>query len=222
MDVMYSLYKHWCDMILSGKKPLEFRTKLPKDLRIGTKIYLYETRKHGGAGAVVGECVIKDIIGVLGDDGKWPICGNYPFLEFYCEHILNDTAMAEHIRLCKTEFKGKPENYRYGYLTKYLFSPESLESIRKTGEPIDLMELDIQERDKLLKDFAVADKLERACDEWLEHIGFYNEYGETNYRYGLVLSNPVRYETPKPIIDFQYSNGETIQTPPQSYCYATL
>ena len=222
MNVMYSLYKHWCDMILSGEKPLEFRTKLPKNLKPGTKIYLYETRKHGGAGAVVGECTVQDIIPVLSEDGKWPICGNFPFLEYYCETIIKDEAMAEHIHKCKEEFKGKPKHYRYGYITKYMFSPESLDSIRQTGEPMDIMQLNIKERDKLLKDFEVADKLERACDEWLEHIGFYNEYGETNYRYGLVLSNPVRYETPKPIIDFQYSNGETIQTPPQSYCYATL
>lgn len=222
MNVMYSLYKHWCDMILSGKKPLEFRTKLPKDMKPGTKIYLYETKKHGGAGCIVGECTVQDIIPVLSEDGKWPICGNFPFLEYYCEAILKDEAMAKHIRMCKAEFKGKPENYRYGYITKYMFSPESLESLRQTGAPIDLMKLDIEARDKVLRDFAVADKLEHACDEWLETIGFYNEYGETSYRYGLVLTNPIRYNKPKHITDFVNPKGERIQTPPQSYCYASI
>lgn len=222
MNVMYSLYKHWCDMILSGKKPLEFRTKLPKDMHPGTKIYLYETKKHGGAGTVVGECTVQDIISVLSENGKWPICGNFPFLEYYCETILQDDDMAEHIRMCKAEFKAKPENYRYGYITKYMFSPESLDSIRQTGAPLDLMKLNMQERDKLLRDFAVADRLEQACDDWLTTIGFYNAYGETNYRYGLVLTNPIRYNTPKDITDFVNPKGEHIQVPPQSYCYASL
>ena len=208
-------------MILSGNKPLEFRTRLPKELDVGSTIYLYETRKHGGAGAVVGECIVKDIISVLSPEGKWPICGNYPFLEFYCENILNDTAMAEHIRMCKQEFNGKPENYRYGYLTKFMFSPESLESLRTTGETIDLMTLTIPERDKILKDFAIADKLELACDDWLTNIGFYNECGETNYRYGLVLSEPVRYSTPKPLSEFLDASGKPIQNAPQSFCYAS-
>lgn len=222
MDVMYSLYKLWTDMILSGQKPLEFRTKLPKELKPGTKIYLYETRKHGGAGAVVGECTVSDIIPVLSEEGKWPICGNYPFLEFFCENVLNDAVMAEHIRMCKTEFKGKPENYRYGYLTKYMFSPESLDSLRETGHPIDIMQLTIPQRDKILKDFAVAEKLELACDDWLTSIGFYNSCGETNYRFGLVLANPIRYANPKPISDFTNTKGERIEAPPQSYCYASM
>jgi predicted transcriptional regulator len=223
MDVMYSLYKHWTDMILSGKKPLEFRTKLPKELKPGTKIYLYETRKHGGAGAVVGECIVQDIIPVLSKSGKWPMYGCYPFVEFFCENILHDLSMASHIQKIKEEFENKFPRYKYGYILKYVFSEDNLKNLRSVGEPIDTWKIhDTSIVYKILDNLNQSEKLMEQCDEWLEKIGFYNEWGETNYRYGLVLTNPVRYDTPIPITHFKSQSGDNITTAPQSYCYALI
>lgn len=219
MKVMYSLYKHWTEMILSGEKPLEFRTKLPKDLKIGTTILLYETRKHNGAGAVVGECTVKDIIPIK-NGNRWPLVGCYPFLDWYCEHIRNDAELANRIRAIRSEFDNMP-GYRYGFVARYIFSTRTLEQLRLTGHPFDLMQMSIDERDEILKEYEKANDLEYECDDWLTKIGLYNEFGETNYQYALVLENPVRYTNPKPITDFVNGKGETITVPPQSYCYAS-
>lgn len=61
MNVIYPIHKVWADKILSGDKPFEFRTKLPRKLTLGSKIFIYETKNNNGAGAVVGECVVNDI-----------------------------------------------------------------------------------------------------------------------------------------------------------------
>lgn len=220
MDIMYALYKHWTDMILSGEKPLEFRTKLPKDMKPGTKILLYETRKHNGAGAVVGECTVKDIIPIK-NGTRWPLVGCYPFLDWYCEHIRNDVALANHIRAIRSEFDNMA-GYRYGFVSRYIFSTRTLEQLRLTGRPFDLMQMTIDERDEILKEYEKANDLEYECDDWLTKIGLYNEFGETNYQYALVLDNPVRYQVPKQLNEFKGTNGKPIGNAPQSYCYATL
>ena len=54
MSIIISIYKHWTQMILNKEKPIEFRTKLPKDFKTGDKIYIYETARYGGARAIVG------------------------------------------------------------------------------------------------------------------------------------------------------------------------
>ena len=40
------------------RKSFEFRTKLPKELKTGTKIYIYEPVKRGGCKKVVGEFTV--------------------------------------------------------------------------------------------------------------------------------------------------------------------
>ena len=116
MDIVISIYNHWSQMILSGEKPIEFRTKLPNDFKSGDKIYIYETARYGGARAIVGECVVDYIIPVLSSikNNKWPIYGAYPFIDYYFEHIKGDKDIAEHYRKLKKEFDTY-ENYRWFY-----------------------------------------------------------------------------------------------------------
>jgi len=40
--MIFPIHKKWVDMIFDGSKDLEFRNKLPKDLKSGMKIYFYE------------------------------------------------------------------------------------------------------------------------------------------------------------------------------------
>lgn len=224
VSVIYALYNHWTKMILSGKKPIEFRTKLPKELKVGTKIYLYETKRNGGQGAVVGECIVKDIIDVQRDDGAWPLIGCYPFMEYYLRNVLKDNALADKVVSLQNEFR-YAKNYKYGFVMRYVFSEDQLNSLRSTGRLLDIMEYNPWKEDeaeilhRIFKDKQKGDQLEHDCDSWMKKIGFYNENDESNYKYGIVLSDPVKYDTPVKICDFLGTNGANIKTPPQSFCY---
>ena len=220
--VMYSLYKPWCDKIFSGEKSIEFRTKLPKELGVGTKIYLYETKKHNGTGCVVGECTVKDIIPVLSKRGKWPTYGCYPFIEYYCENIVGDFETADHIRKIKEEFEDKFTNYKHGYILHYMFCEDNLNEIRKSGQPIDTWKIfDYDYVRKILDELEMADKIIESCDDWLMDIGYYNDMLESYYKWGLVLSNVVQYDEPIPLSMMLDKNREKIVRPPQSYCYVS-
>lgn len=223
--IIYSLYKHWTNMILDNQKPIEFRTKLPKNLQIGSKIYLYETKKHGGYGAVVGECTVESIIPMLREDGAWPIVGCYPFIEYYLRNVKKDIATADYVHKIQEEFRCHP-NYRYGFITSYMFSEDELNSLRTTGRLLDLFSYNLMNKEdekRLIKLFDDKDKaqlLEDECDKWLESIGLYDDGGETIYKYGIVLNNVVKYDSPVPINSFVGLNGAAIETAPQSFCYS--
>jgi predicted transcriptional regulator len=222
LDLLYSLHNVWIEQILSGIKPIEFRSRLPKDIKQGTKIYLYETSKNNGRKMVVGECEVDYIINILSKDGKWPICGCYPFLEFYFENIKKNKDIANKYRELKTEFEYKLDDYRYGFISKYIFSDEELTSLRETGKLIDIWSFtNVEELNNHFKNLEKGEQCERECDEWLTKIGLYNEYGETYYKYGIVLKNIKSYNTPKPISDFFDKNNNKIKKAPQSWMYTT-
>ena len=221
MNIMYSLYKPWCDKVFSGEKTLEFRTKIPKELKKGSKIYFYETKKYNGSGKVVGECTVTDIIPVLSKNGKWPTYGCYPFMEYYFENIIGDFEFADYIRQIKEDFDGKFDNYKYGYIINYMMSEENLENIRKTGHPIDTWKLfDKPLIYKILDDIDMANEFIHMCDDWLMDIGFYNDMCESYYKWGIAFSEVVKYETPISVDSFLDKNGKHLKTGPQSFCYA--
>ena len=90
MDIMMSIHKEWVDKILSGKKPFEFRKKLPKNFSAGDKIYIYETSKQNGLQKVIGECKVKHILNFANDKGKLPCFGCYPLIKYFMKHIKGD------------------------------------------------------------------------------------------------------------------------------------
>lgn len=219
--IMYSIHKIWNDKIFSGEKTLEFRTKLPKDLKPGTKIYLYETKKGKGCGKVVGECRVNNIIPVLSDTGEWPAYGCYPFMEYFFNNVVGDFELADYIGKIKEEFKDKFANYKHGFILHYVMSEENLDSIRKSGLPINTWKIcDITQVNKILADLEASDKLIEMCDEWLKSIGYYNDIDECYYKWGLVLGEVIKYEKSIPASNFVNKNGERIKKGPQSYCYA--
>lgn len=220
MDIIISSYPHWTRMVLSGKKPLEFRKTLPKGIRPGDTIYLYETRGHNGAGAIVGKCKLQSVINVCRDDGKWPVNGSYPFIDYWCEHILKDKYKAEIYRKVKEEFLYKFEHYKHGYIIDFAFCEEELDHIREHGRPINTWEvMDFELVQRILKANEMSRYLQRQCDNWLSLIGFYNEGGESDYKYALVLTDIEHFSTPIQITKFKNKNGDAIQAAPQSWMY---
>ena len=218
MNIIISLYKHWSDMILSGEKTLEFRTRLPKDFHIGEKIYFYETSRQNGRKMVVGEATVKDIISVCNKDGKWPMVGCYPFTEYYFSEIKKDEKMYNLYKSLKEEL-GNLKQYKYGYLMGYFQSPKEIQSLRENGSLIDTFKLSNKEAWEVIDANNKSDKTAQEIDDWLTKIGFYNKYEETNYKYAYVLDNIIKYEKPKNISEFKNKNGESIKNPPQSYIY---
>ena len=218
MNIIISLYKHWSDMILSGEKTLEFRTRLPKDFHIGEKIYFYETSRQNGRKMVVGEATVKDIISVCNKDGKWPMVGCYPFTEYYFSEIKKDEKMYNLYKSLKEEL-GNLKQYKYGYLMGYFQSPKEIQSLRENGSLIDTFKLSNKEAWEVIDANNKSDKTAQEIDDWLTKIGFYNKYDETNYKYAYVLDNIIKYEKPKNISEFKNKNGESIKNPPQSYIY---
>lgn len=84
MNIIYPIYKCFNDQIFSGKKPFEFRTKLPKELTTGTKVYIYEPVKNGGSKMVVGEFTVGEIF-----DCNY-FLGCIPFMVYFCRNILKN------------------------------------------------------------------------------------------------------------------------------------
>ena len=191
MNIIISLYKHWSDMILSGEKTLEFRTRLPKDFHIGEKIYFYETSRQNGRKMVVGEATVKDIISVCNKDGKWPMVGCYPFTEYYFSEIKKDEKMYNLYKSLKEEL-GNLKQYKYGYLMGYFQSPKEIQSLRENGSLIDTFKLSNKEAWEVIDANNKSDKTAQEIDDWLTKIGFYNKYEETNYKYAYVLDNIIK------------------------------
>lgn len=220
MDIIISIYNHWSNMILDGRKPLEFRSKIPSNISVGDTIYIYETTKYKGAGAIVGKCKIKDIINVLRDDGKWPTFGCYPFIDFYCEHIRKDSISAKIYRDVKQEFLYNFENYKHGYIIDFAFCNDELEHIRKHGKPIELMTIpNFEYVQQILKENEKSHTIMKECDEWLTEIGFYNECCESYYKYAFVLDEIEKFDVPIPISNFVDKNNNPINRAPQSWMY---
>ena len=168
MNIICSVHRNWIEMILSGIKTIEFRSMLPKDFKSGDKIYLYETSKNGGSKKIVGECEVDYIINVLSKDGKWPTFGCYPFLEYYFQNIKNDSYVANQYGKIKSEFENKVTKYKHGYVVKYAFSEENLDSLRKHGEVIDLWNIaNFTVVQKYLKDIEKSDEYSKVVKEYL-------------------------------------------------------
>lgn len=219
MDILYSLHKVWCDKIFDGTKTIEFRTKLPKELKCGTTLYLYETSKNGGCQKVVGECKVDYIINVLSENNEWPYIGCVPFLEYYFRNINKNDVVADKYKETASRFKNF-KKYKYGYVLKYAFCEDELNYIEKTGDTIDTWKIpDFNYVKKLLDEFDISEKYMQEVDDWLEKIGFYNEYGETQYKYGIVLKDIKKYKTPISLCKFKDKDGKIVKRPPQSYMY---
>lgn len=215
MNIILASASVSADMILNGTKPLEFRTKHLKGIRPGETIFFYQIKKRGGCGMVVGHCTLVDTIPVLR-----PAFGCYNLMDYFLRNIKKNSALADHVQSVMQEYAPYLEHqYRYGYILKYVFSPENLKHIKEHLCPIDTWKQGNATAMKIINDIRKGEALISSCDEWLGKIGFYNDYGEVCFNYAYVLKNPVRYETPLPISRFTNSAGMHLNMAPQSCCY---
>ena len=226
MDIIVSLHNNWCQKIFKKEKPFEFRNTIPKNTKENDCIYFYETKKNGGKGKIVGEAKIKRIIPLRNNKGEWPCLGAYHFIDYFFENIKKQKEIAEKFRQSK-KFEGKFENYKFGFIINYALSDLELESIRKTGRPINIWKqypagYKNAELVQLLKEHEKINECIAECDNWLSSIGFYDECDERKWKYAFELSEIKEYAFPENLSTFCYFKGnklERIQRAPQSWKY---
>jgi predicted transcriptional regulator len=226
MAIMYPIYKIWNDRIFDGdildfrdsrtktgklcryKKDFEFRTRLPKNLKTGDKVYIYEPKKHSGSGKVVGEFTVGEIIPC-----NYPF-GAYPFIVHFCRNVLKNEEYAEKFeKAVKTELP----NYKKGYVLKYALDDESMNCIKQYGHTPDISSYLF---DKIrCENLDESERVWKWCDEYLRQCGFYSDTGESNYKFAMTIINPIRYQIPKSLCEFEKINGGAIEKSPQSFVY---
>lgn len=216
MNAIFSLYKDFTNLILSGEKDLEFRNIMIK-VNKGDKIYMYETKKNGGKGKVVGYFVVEEMVEIP----KHKL-GCYNFLLHYAnkknldKEIINQIKKALSINL---------EGYDNSLVINYLFDDEYLDFLIKNKRPMTFDE----SLNRSLKDPSHYNKLSKQSDEyckevdnWLSLIGFYNQYDESTWKYYIKISGYKRFDEPLDISSFKLINGEYLKVAPQSFCYTSI
>lgn len=212
-NIMAALYLPWAQMILNGRKPFEFRKKPWKQVQIGDKLYLYETKRFGGRGKVVGEATIAELISMEFSPPPEP----KTFL-YWAKHIAKREDLVRGIEEIESI---RVRNYKDGFVYRFaLCDPIRKEIIRTHRLPSSYNTFfDRSVYPERYQKITEATRLILQYDEWLRQMGFWNDFGETDYRVAYRLENPIQYSEPKSIHEFCGLDGKPIQAHPQSGIY---
>ena len=211
MDILISIHGCWIKDIISGKKPFEFRHNIPKNLKVGDTVYMYETYFNGGRKMVVGKFKVKSINPVKVDTR----CPTYNFLSYYARHILKDEDAVKRIeRAEKINL-----NHHYNDLVyKYIYSDEDMEYMETHNEPPEASFLKYSQKG-YMDNLAKGESLSFDCDHWLYEIGLYNDGGETTYTHAIEIGEVEVFTDPIEITKFKCKTGKNLIKAPQSWCY---
>lgn len=214
MDVMVACYKHWTDMIFSGEKPFEFRTKPIKRLYVGDKIFFYEPKKTG-SGKVTGEAVVEKIIPLLFKQSP-----QQETFRYWAEHIKKDHSLVEAIDRIG---RFRMSRYKDGYIYHFMFSKPMIEYIMANDELPPAFN-SLQHRiayPEIYQEMELARERITEYDDWMQKIGFWQEDGTSCYTVAYQLKNAVFFASAdyQEIQDFLDQRGKPLQRPPQSYQY---
>lgn len=61
-EIMISVYPQYTEMIKRGYKQIEYRYSVPKCLRHNDIVWIYESKKYGGCGKVIGKAIVDCVI----------------------------------------------------------------------------------------------------------------------------------------------------------------
>lgn len=214
MDVIVACYKHWTEMIFSGEKPFEFRTRPMKQLKTGDKLFFYEPKKTG-SGKVTGEAVVEKIILMLFKQSP-----QQETFRYWAEHIKKDHSLVEAIDRIG---RFRMSRYKDGYIYNFMFSKSMIEYIMANDDLPPAFN-SLQHRfayPEIYHQIELARKRIMEYDLWMHKIGFWHEDGTSNYTVAYQLKKPVSYAVTglKEIQGFLDQNGRPLQRPPQSYQY---
>lgn len=206
MNLIYPIYKIFADQIFDGKKPFEFRTKLPKEMQVGDKIYIYEPAKKGGCQMIVGEFTVGEIF-----DCNY-FLGCIPFMVYFCRNVLQNE---EYAKKFERAFAIDLPEYKRGVPMSFALDDEAVEYMEKYHKyPKHNPYSDKQHKIRWENQMAME-----KCDRWLTEIGFYNDFCESYYEKAITIVNPIRYAEPKPLTDFIKKDGTCVSKAPQGFVY---
>lgn len=192
-DILMPIRRPWPDMILSGRKPFEFRNRVGRYWLPGSRSYIYESKGNGGSGMVVGDAVIENIqhipSGIIGPPRF--------LLRYWVEHISKDDG--KWLPLLDELGGYELPHYKRGTILRYLGRPDLLRKAMASGKWVRMD----KEGDNPISD----------CEEWLREIGLINDFGEYCYSHALKLKDTQRYEQAKPLSDFGMARA------PQNWAY---
>lgn len=212
MNAIYSIHHEFTKLIFDGTKSLEFRNSIGNKIQTGDRIHVYETKKNHGAGAVIGYFTIKDIKKI-----PYHKTGTYFILPYYVEKFGTE----EDKNTVKSAMGISLNDYDESIVLNYLYDQKSLDYMKTTHEVPDILS-------NMYRGYSPArfnqlhekaDKLCKACDAWAKQIGYYDLDDSSYWKYAIEITNPKKYDSGKPISDFQNSMGEVIKRAPQSWCY---
>ena len=211
MNIIISIHNIWANKIFSGEKTLEFRNNLPRNIKPGDKVYIYETYKNSGRKMVVGYFTLKKAYPIP----KCGRCGYTSFIQYWAKEIVKDEELSKLIDRCANV---KMNHHYQDIVYSYMYCDEVLDYMEKNH---DMPELGMREyMDKtFLANRDKSEKITRDCDHWLETIGYYNDCCESYYSHVFEILNPVRFNNPIPISEFLNTKNENIEKAPQSWCY---
>lgn len=208
MNLIMSLHHEWAEKILEGFKPFEFRKKKGLLWKEGQKIYFYDTKIK----KVSGEATIAEIRNV----GTCKL-GAYDFIEDFAEIKDRKEGTKTLDSIIKIKLMNIP-GYDNALKLSYLFLPEHLENLIKTGNLPDIFRMSNEERKRYFNLKEKGDKFVSECDDWLSSQGFYQDC-ESYYKIALKLENIERYSEPKNLSEFLDRNDQQIKRAPQSWMY---
>ena len=210
MNMIFSVENQYTEKIFNNKKPFEFRNNLPKEIRIGDTIYIYETYKNGGQKKIVGEVIVEDLID-LRPNGETPMFGAWNFIDYYMEHVEKDKEKAKLFKIAK---EINLPDYKFGCLITYAFSPFYMNMIKEGKYPN--YNSFCKEDNKLVQE---GDECLRRCDDWLRNIGYYSWDDSSYWQYAIKIRPIKKYDIPIDIKKFKDKNGNFIKKAPQSWMY---
>ena len=214
MNAIFSMHRKYTELIFNGIKNLEFRKKVGMDFNTNDTIFIYETKKDGGSGMIVGEVRINKITEIK----KYPKLGAYTMLPYFVKKFGTE----EEQRQVKKAMEIHLTNFDESIVLNYIFDNWTLNYMIKNNDVPDWFNVkhplwpNVKEYNSIHQ--KSAELLDR-CDEWSNIIGFYDKYGTSYWKHIIELENPQKYKIPIPITEFKNKTGNNIKRAPQSWCY---
>lgn len=213
MDAIFSIRPPFTDMIFNGEKDLEFRSKIGNELFPGNKLYVYETKKNRGLGAVIGSVTIEQI-----EELPYHKIGTYNLISHFTEKYGSE----EEKKTVKKAMSIRLSNYDESIVLSHLFNDRTLDYMLENDDVPDPFKqppyygYSVKEFNQINEK---GKKLLLRCDSWLKTIGYYTENGCTLWEYMIKLKEPKRFIHPKSITEFIKRDGTALKRAPQSWCY---
>lgn len=211
MNIICNETRPFSDKIFNGEKPFIFLRSNGRVLNDGIKVFIYETKKANGCGKVIGEAIANKIVTI-----PYPIIGpcRY-FLRKYAQLTNNKEAIDALNKLGDFNLS----NYRTNTILSFLFCGDILEEAIKNDEyPPQSKDIrSYSPGSPYVVNTQRSNDFLFACDEWLNSLGFYDDFEKSHFDTSLELVDIQRYVMPIPISEFKSKSNKQFKKVTNSF-----